>query len=444
MEKFFSNKLLLNGKTASQIYDGIKNLPIIDYHCHLSQKQIKEDKKYACIGELWLSGDHYKWRAMRICGVDEEYITGNTSYYEKFLEYAKIMPKLFGSPLYYWSHMELKNIFGIDIPLNESSARQVYEKANERLKELSVQSLLKSFKVEYIATTDNPVDDLTDHGTINGITVSPTFRPDEVFALECGYLNKLEKASGIKIDSLQALKNALANRLDFFVSKNCKISDCGFVDFFEIMGEQEASVIFDNRKSLSASERKKIIAHLLPFLAKEYKKRDIVMQLHFGTLRNVNDRMFEKLGADSGYDIIKSTVDTDKLAGFLNYLNNGNALPKTILYSLNPNDSCQLAAISGAFKNILVGAAWWFNDTVEGIKKQLLAISEYAVLGTNLGMLTDSRSFASYVRFDFFRRILADFIGGLVDKGEYDFAAALNLAKDISYYNAKKYFCTAT
>ncbi len=391
---FFDKNLLLSSKEAERIYDQIKDLPIIDYHCHLSDKEIREDKRFSDVGELWLAGDHYKWRAMRLCGVDEEYITGGKSFKEKFFKYAEIMPKLIGNPLYYWSHMELVEIFGIDTPLNKDTAGEIYEKANAVLKDLSVSKLLEKFKVEYIATTDDPFSALENHGDINGVKVRPTFRPDRCFA---------ENVS----------KEELSERLDYFISKGCKIADHGFDDF-------------DDTENLE-------------WLIEKCYEKNIVLQLHFGTFRNINSTAFSTIGRDSGFDVFRDYIATDKLAKLLDKMNTKlGSLPQIVLYPLN--DACLRAvcAISGAFRNVRVGAAWWFNDTVEGIKRQLETVSEYAVLGTNLGMLTDSRSFSSYVRFDFYRRILSSFIADKVQKGEYDRSGAVALAKDIAYNNVKE------
>ena len=390
---FFDEKLLLNGETAKSIYAAIKDLPIIDYHCHLNELEIKNDKHFENVGELWLASDHYKWRAMRLCGVDEEYITGGKTFREKFLKYAEIMPKLIGSPLYYWTHMELAEIFGIHESLNSDTAESVWERANATLKNLGVKDLLAKFKVEYIATTDDPFSTLENHGEINGVKVRPTFRQDACFA---------KKVS----------KKALAERLDFFISRGCKIADHGFDDF-------------ENTENLE-------------WLIEKCYEKGILLQLHFGTFRNVNSRAFETIGKDAGFDVFRDAISTDKLAKLLDKMNKKlGGLPKIVVYPLNDAYLRPLATISGAFENVLVGAAWWFNDTVSGIRRQLETVSEYAVLGTNLGMLTDSRSFSSYVRVDFYRRILASFIAEKVDNGEYDEKSAISLAKDLAYNNVK-------
>ena len=438
MNKFFNGNVLLNNETSLKLYEKVKDLPIIDYHCHLDQRKIKNNDTFLDIGELWLSGDHYKWRAMRLCGVDEKYITGNASYEEKFYEYAKIMPKLIKNPLYYWTHFELKEIFGINEPLNERTMKDIYLRANKKLNDLSVRKLLKQFKVEFIATTDDPIDDLSNNGIFDDVIVSPTFRPDKLLKLEDDYLNKLIEVSNTKIQTLDDLKEAIKARLDYFVKRGCRISDHGFNNFpIDIPSDEVANELFNRRHSLNDKEKDMLFGHLLIFLMKEYKKRDMVVQLHFAVTRNINTPMFNKVGVDSGFDVISKEVDYDLLINFLNKLSDEDR-PTIILYSLNPNSIAPIAGISGAFRNVLMGAAWWFNDTVGGIERNLDIISEYAVLGTNLGMLTDSRSFASYVRFDFFRRILCNFIGEKVDKGEYDIEDAYKLASDICYYNVKK------
>lgn len=391
---FFDENVLLSSQSAREIYSHISKLPIIDYHCHLDQTQIKADKHFENIGELWLAGDHYKWRAMRLCGVDERYITGDASYKEKFFKYAEILPLLIGNPLYYWTHMELVQIFGISEPLNKNSAKKIWNEANEKLKALSVQKLLEKFNVEYIATTDDPLSTLEDHGVISGVQVRPTFRPDACFA------------SGVD-------KKTLSQRLDFFISKGCRIADHGFDDFEDTQNVE--------------------------WLIEECYKKNIILQLHFATFRNINSKAFESIGRDSGFDVFRDSVATDKLAKLLDKMNiKLGGLPKIILYPLNDTCLRSVCAISGAFRNVYVGSAWWFNDTLQGIRRQLETVSEYAALGTNFGMLTDSRSFSSYVRFDFYRRILASYIAEKVDGGEYDKESAIQLAKNIAYYNIKE------
>lgn len=438
MKNFYGEELLLNSGSAKEIYGEVKDLPIIDYHCHLDQNKIKADAKFADIGELWLAGDHYKWRAMRLCGVDEEYITGGASYHDKFLKYAEIVPQLAGNPLYYWTHLELKQVFGINEPLNGASAERIYKQANEKLKNISVGTLLKQYKVEYVATTDDPCDDLSAHGRYGGTVVAPTFRPDKLLALDGAYLRRLGEVVGYEITTLADLLRAAEERLQYFAAHGCKISDHGFLKFpSRYPSRAEAERLFLRRGELSAAEREELFGYLLVELAKLYKKYGIVMQLHFAVTRNVNAEMYKQCGADAGFDVIADGSRIEDVIGYFRQLTDDER-PETILYTLNDSDLPALAALTGAYCHVKMGAAWWFNDTVQGIRKNLSTIAEYSVLGTNYGMLTDSRSFSSYARFDFFRRILSDYLGYLVEKGEYDMAAAKELARNVCYFNIKK------
>lgn len=434
---FFDDKILLHTNSARAIYNHIKGFPIIDYHCHLDQNKIKTNSKFSDIGDLWLAGDHYKWRVMRLCGVDERYITGDASFRDKFFKYAEIVPKLIGNPLYYWTHLELKQIFGISEPLNAESAERIYNKANEKLMTLTVQKLLADFNVEYIATTDDPCDDLSSHGKYGITTVAPTFRPDKAYN-PSEYTGKLEKAVGHKITTAAEYLSALVERLDFFVSKGCRFTDHGFEKFSEeYIGDTEAEKLFARRDSLTDKEREKFFGWLLVKLTKEYGKRNLAMQLHFAVIRNNNAEMFVRCGVDSGFDLIGETQSVKGLIKYFNQVKDEER-PLTIVYTLNDSNLAALASVTGAFRNVRMGAAWWFNDTLAGIRRNLETISEYSVLDTNLGMLTDSRSFSSYCRFDFFRRILADYIGRKVDLCEYDEKSAKTLAENICYNNPKK------
>ena len=437
MKKFFDENVLLDNQVAVDLYNQVKDLPIIDYHCHLDQDKIAHNASFNDIGELWLSGDHYKWRAMRLCDVDEHYITGNANDEEKFYKYAEIMPKLIGNPLYYWTHFELQKVFGIYEPLNKETAHDIYQRANKVLKNKTVRSLLKEFNVEYIATTNDPLEKLNNHGDYDGIKVRPTFRPDKLLTLDNDYLKELSKLTKINIKTIKDLKKAICVRLDYFVSNGCKISDHGFLDFpKDIADEEEASHLFEYRNVLDKKGRGYLFGHLLHFLMQEYKKRDMVVQLHFAVTRNINTSMYRKVGVDAGFDVIASEINYQSLIKFLDSLDDEHR-PTMILYSLNPNTIAPLACISGAYRHVYVGAAWWFNDTLNGIKRNLDLTAEYALLGNNLGMLTDSRSFSSYVRFDFFRRILCSYIANKVEAGEYDINEANKLAKDICYNNIK-------
>ena len=440
MKEFFGADVLLRSESAKALYAKVKDLPIIDYHCHLNEKEIQADRGFADLGELWLGGDHYKWRAMRMCGVDEHYVTGDADFSEKYEKYAEIFPRLAGNPLYYWTQMELGLIFDIHEPLGPDTAGGIREYANAKLANIRVSDLLTQFKVEYIATTDDPVSDLSAHGTYGGTKVAPTFRPDRIIGLDETALSELATVSGIATDTLDGLKAALTARLDYFVAHGCRISDHG-MDWLPAAdcGETVAAELYAKLGKLDAEDKWTLTSHLLHFVAGLYAQRGMVMQLHFATYRNVNTAMFGQVGRDAGFDIMRGVVYTDALVAFLDTLNKNGKLPKTVLYTLNPACVPALCTLSGAFPNVRVGAAWWFNDTVEGIRRQLRLTAEYATLGTNLGMLTDSRSFASYARFDFFRRILADVVGEWVENGEYAMDHAEKLMYDVCYGNVKAF-----
>ncbi len=440
MKTFFGQDVLLRTEAAKALYAEVKDLPIIDYHCHLNEKEIQADRGFSDLGELWLGGDHYKWRAMRMCGVDEHFVTGGADFSEKYAKYAEIFPKLAGNPLYYWTQLELGLIFDIHEPLGADTAEDICERANAQLANLKVSDLLNQFKVEYIATTDDPVSDLSAHGTYGNTKVSPTFRPDRMLSLDETALVELAKVSGIATDTLDGLKAALTARLDYFVAHGCRISDHG-MDWLPTAdcGETVAAELYEKRRELTAEDKWTLTSHLLYFVSALYAERNMVMQLHFATYRNVNTAMFSTVGRDAGFDIMRGSVDTDRLVVFLDTLNKEGKLPKTVLYTLNPACVPALCTLSGAFPNVRVGAAWWFNDTVEGIRRQIKLTAEYAALGTNLGMLTDSRSFASYARFDFFRRILADVVGEWVENGEYAMEHAKKLLYDVCYGNVKAF-----
>ncbi len=437
MKEFFSD-LFLGSGAARRIYAAVKDLPIIDYHCHLDIRKIRDDASFKDIGELWLAEDHYKWRAMRLCGADESFITGGRSFREKFMKYAEILPKLAGNPLYYWTHMELDQIFGIREPLNAKSAARIYDRANEVLKDLRVSDLFRKFGVRYVATTDDPCDSLEFHGDYGETLVRPTFRPDKLFSFDGAYLAKLEACAGQKIGTLSDLLEVLERRVRYFAEHGCRISDHGFQDFpAQYAGKEQAEKLFAKRDSLREEEKSALFGFVLTELAKLYKKYGMAMQMHFSVVRNVNPAMYAACGADAGFDVIASAQKPENVIAFFSRIPDADR-PETIVYTLNDSDLPALACVTGAFRNVKAGAAWWFNDTVQGIRRNLSVIAEYSALGTNYGMLTDSRSFSSYVRFDFFRRILADYLGGLVEKGEYDAESAEETARNISYYNAKE------
>lgn len=440
MRDFLNDELLIDNEVGVKLYNHVKDLPIIDYHCHLNEHEIANNSGFKTITELWLKGDHYKWRTMRSCGVEEKYITGDASDYEKFLAFATIMPKLIGNSVYYWAHLELKVVFGITKPLNKDTAKEIYDECNEKLKNITTQTLLEKFKVELVCTTDDPTSSLSVHGKYNNTVVAPTFRPDALFALNESYIDELSKVSGVNICNIYDLKKAIENRLDYFADKGCLITDHG-MDFLPgiDVGEEAANDIFTRRNRLTNLEKYEFFSHMMRYLAKEYKKRNMVMQIHFATFRNINSNTFASIGKDSGFDVIRHETNTDNLAYFLDDLDKENLLPKTILYSLNSNAVKEMAVIAGSFRNVKIGPAWWFNDNLIGNREQMEIIAEYSTLGTFLGMLTDSRSFSSYVRFDFFRRILCNLVGSYVERGEYDYDSSFKLVEDICYKNIKEF-----
>ena len=439
-KKFFEDNVLLHSSTAVKLYRDIATLPIIDYHSHLSEQEIAEDKKFSTITEFWLARDHYKWRAMRSCGIEEKFITGDACDYDKFLAYATVMPKLIGNPLYYWTHMELKRIFSIVAPLNAKTASNIYAQANERLKTLSGRNLLKMFNVEYLATTDDPISSLAYHGVYDNVRICPTFRPDMALKLDGDYLLKLGEVCEKQICTLADFQSALESRLQYFVSKGCTIADVSVEQIPDVnVSEQEAASLFLSREKLTCEQKHSLYSYCMSYLAGLYRKYDITWQLHIGALRNINTYAYKTLGADAGYDVMQGNIDTDAIAKYLNYLHEADKLPKVILYTLNATALQALCTITPCFPNVRIGAAWWFNDTLKGIRSHLDTLAEYSVLGTSLGMLTDSRSFSSYCRFDFFRRILADYVAEKVDAGEYDKESAKQLLFDICYANPKAF-----
>lgn len=438
MKDFFGQDVLLNTEEAKQIYAHIADMPIIDYHCHLDASRIANNTPLDSLARLWLESDHYKWRAMRLCGVDEEYITGNAPYDEKLFKYASIMPRLARSPLYYWTHLELSRIFQINEPLNERTVKGIAKRADEMLSALKTRDLLKRFGVEYIATTDDPTDDLRWHGTYDGITVAPTFRADKLLFPDEAYISRLSESVGFPVTSVAELLRAARVRLAYFKAHGCRIADHGFKSFSSRnLNDVQAETLFERIGKLDDEEKTDLAGYILQELTRIYGEEGIVMQLHFAVTRNVNGEMYSRVGADSGFDVMSSPVTVESVINYLGQIPD-EARPVTILYSLNPRTAEELATLSGAFRRVYLGAAWWFNDTVSGIIRNLDIMGEYAVLGTSPGMLTDSRSFASYVRFEFFRRILSDRLGELVNKGEYDMDAALSVAASISYSNIKE------
>ncbi|MCK5128932.1 MAG: glucuronate isomerase [Clostridiales bacterium] len=462
MRQFMDKDFLLENETAKELFHKYANkMPVIDYHCHINPQDIAEDIQYENITQAWLYADHYKWRALRSNGIDEKYITGDSSDYEKFEKLAETMPKLIGNPLYHWTHLELQKYFGINSALCKENAKEVWDLCNSKLASMSVRSIIKDSHVKAICTTDDPIDSLQYHKAIRDddtfdVQVLPAFRPDKVLGIEkdefVDYLQKLSEASSIKINNLSSLKNALSNRLDHFDLLGCKASDHGLEYVMcNIDTDDAIEKIFEkrlNHQPLTNDEVDKFKTTLLLFLGQEYSKRDWVMQIHYGVTRNNNLLMFNKLGPDTGFDAISTKDSYQGLSQLLDALNSKNSLPKTILYSLNPNDNAMIGSLVGCFQDtraqgkIQHGSAWWFNDTKEGMIAQIKGLSSLSVLGNFIGMLTDSRSFLSYTRHEYFRRILCNLIGTWVENGEYpnDEKMLKQLVEDISYNNTKKYF----
>lgn len=458
MKKFFDDTVLLNNASAVELYEKYaKNQPIIDYHCHLNPQEIYENKSFENIGELWLAGDHYKWRAMRQNGIDEKFITGNADYKDKFIKFASTLEYAPHNPLYYWAHMELKQLFGINRPLTEKSAESIWEESNAKIKAggFSSQELIKRCNVKVICTTDDPADDLKYHKLMKNMDtkVLPTFRPDIIcFGLNrddiLDYIKHLGATENTEIKNFDTLLSVLEKRLEYFISVGCVVADHALGYIPKERGE------YDDAKSAftTALSGQKINQDLLDkytdymtrFFAVRYARKNMVMQMHMAPLRNVNSKLFAKIGADSGIDVIGEPINSTHFARMLDDINNEGDLPKIIFYCLNPTVNNMIAVMTGAFSGktpgkIQLGSAWWFNDHVDGIKDQIHALSNAGLLGRFIGMLTDSRSFTSYVRFDFFRRILCNEIGTWVENGEFDSDCG-KLIEGISYENAKKYF----
>jgi glucuronate isomerase len=466
MRQFLDEDFMLSNKTASRLYHAyadVKKVPIIDYHCHIPVEEIWEDKKFRNMTELWLSADHYKWRQMRVCGIPEKYITGDGSDYKKFEAFASIMPKLLGNPLYHWSHLELKRYFGIEETLGPDTAEEIWNRCNEQLADpsFSARGLIKRSNVALICTTDDPLDDLHCHeklaeDTTFDTVVLPAFRPDEVLALYKhswnSYIDKLAAAAEVEIDSIDALLEALEKRIDYFVARGCKVSDHGLFDArFEACTQAEAEAIFQKcRRGETATvmDCKQFDSYMLIKLAKMYHDRDMVMQLHFGVVRDTNTMAFMKMGINTGFDSMHNETYTRPLLKLLDAMNVGEGLPKTILYSLNPIDNAAIDCVIGCFAEegvkgkIQHGSAWWFNDHMEGMESQLKSYAALSTLGNHIGMLTDSRSLLSYTRHEYFRRILCNYIGSYVENGMYpeEDRYLEEMIRGISFENANTYF----
>lgn len=445
------NVNFLNTKSAKRLYAEVKDLPIIDYHCHLSPKEIYEDKPFENIGVMWLAGDHYKWRLMRCAGIDEKYITGDADWWEKFYQFAKVAGTAYGNPIKDWCALELSFFFGIKTPLNEATAKEIWDKANKVISshKLSPRKLIRMSNVEYIATTDDPCDSLEYHDLIAqegkfNAKVVPSFRVDNIVLARSNgyseYISKLGKVSGIDISDISSLQDAILNRMDYFVAKGCKFSDVGVEGFpTRVAEEREAD---DTFRKLIAHEEIDDCAYdgfwgyMYVFFAKAYKDRGMVQQWHLAVTRNSNSLMFEKLGRDMGFDCVGDAFDVKYVKNIIDIANGNNALPKTIIYTLNPTMYYPLVTMCGAFRNVVIGISWWFCDHKRGMYETLQTLTELGHVSSLVGMLTDSRSFLSYTRHDYYRQIVCDFLGSLME--DEDDVYAIEVAKDLCYNNAKK------
>jgi len=462
MKKFMDDDFLLTTQTAVKLYhESAKDIPIIDYHCHISPREIAENQTFKNITEVWLKHDHYKWRLMRSNGVNEYYITGDASDRDKFGKWVETLEKAIGNPLYHWSHLEMQRYFGFDKPLKKETAEEAWEFCNAKLENLSAKDFIRQSNVKVICTTDDPIDDLKWHEQIiNDKTfdtvVLPTFRPDKALDIEkegfLAYIQDLVKCCGFEINNFSDWKKAIISRIEYFAVRGCVISDHGLGSIIYNEADiDEVEKIFLKRLSgeiLSELEALKFKTAALLFCGEEYYKRNWSMQIHYGVIRNTNKKMFDILGADSGFDCIGDNVVASDLVNTLNYLDNQNTLPKTIIYSLNPNENAVIDTIIGCFQShenpskIQHGAAWWVNDHKTEIRNQLISLASQGMLSNSVGMLTDSRSFLSYVRHEYYRRIVCDLIGELVENGEYPYDEKLlkEIIEGIFYKNAVNYF----
>ena len=465
VKPFMDANFLLTTETAQHLYHNhASKMPIIDYHCHLSPKMIAEDYRFKTITELWLGGDHYKWRAMRANGVNEKYITGDASDWEKFQKWAETVPYTFRNPLYHWTHLELRTAFGITETLNPESAKRIYDACNAKLAEegMSARGLMKHYRVEVVCTTDDPIDSLEYHRSIREsgfeVKVLPTWRPDKAMAVNDTaaykkYISLLGEVSGIQIQTYAQLLQALQARHDFFASEGCKVADHGVSAFpWAACTEAEATTLFAkviSGNELTYEEVAKLQTAILLELCRMNHAKGWVQQLHFGPMRNVNSRMFRQLGPDTGFDTIGDYSNGQALARFLDALNVDDKLAKTILYNINPDENAVIGAMAANFQDgitpgkIQFGSGWWFNDQIDGMEQQMNTLSLQGLLSRFVGMLTDSRSFVSYPRHEYFRRILCNLVGKDVQEGlipECEMPRVEAMIEDICYKNAKQYF----
>ncbi len=464
MKQFMDKDFLLSTPTAQELYDDFAaKVPVLDYHCHINPQEIAENRKFENITQVWLGGDHYKWRQMRSNGVEERYITGDAPDREKFQKWAETLEKAIGNPLFHWSHLELQRYFGYTGVLNRDTAEEVWNLCNEKLQEpsMSARNLILQSNVTLICTTDDPADDLKWHKILAEddsfpVQVLPAWRPDKAMNLEKPdygqYLETLASAADMDIQSFEDLKAVLKSRMAFFNEMGCRASDHGleFVMYVPA-ADEEVEAIFQKRlndEPVTREEELKFKTAFMLFVAAKYAEMGWAMQLHYGCKRDNNTGMFAKLGPDTGYDCINNYAPSGQIADYLNALDQKGNLPKTVLYSLNPNDDEAIGTIVGCFQNsdavgkIQQGSAWWFNDHKTGMTKQMTSLANLGLLGNFIGMLTDSRSFLSYPRHEYFRRILCELIGNWVENGEYpkDMKMLQRIVKGISYNNAVRYF----
>lgn len=464
MKAFMDEEFLLQTDVAKKLFhEYAEGMPVLDYHCHINPREIAEDRRFENITQVWLGGDHYKWRFMRSCGVEEKYITGDASDKEKFMKWAECLGKAIGNPLYHWSHLELQRYFGYHGALSAKTAEEVWNICNAKLADpsMSARNIIKQSNVTLVCTTDDPIDSLEWHKMIAedknfDVAVLPAWRPDKAMNLEkvdyTDYIAKLEKVSEVDIKSFADLKKALVKRINFFAESGCVVSDHG-LDYvmYEPATEDEIEAIFAkamSKEALTAKEIAQFKTAYLTFMAGEYTRLNWVMQLHYGVKRDNNKPMFNKIGVDTGYDCINDYTPSAQLVDFLNNLAEKDSLPKTILYSLNPIDNAAIGTILGCFQNsdavakIQQGSAWWFNDHKVGMQDQMTSLASLGNLSGFVGMLTDSRSFLSYTRHEYFRRILCNLIGNWVENGEFpeDYDILGEMVQNISYNNAVNYF----
>ena len=464
MKAFMDEDFLLQTEVAKKLYhDYAAKMPVLDYHCHINPREIAEDRQFENITQVWLGGDHYKWRFMRSCGVDEKYITGDASDKEKFMKWAECLGKAIGNPLYHWSHLELQRYFGFNGALSRKNAEEVWNLCNEKLTQpsMSARNIIKQSNVTLICTTDDPVDSLEWHKKIAeddsfDVAVLPAWRPDKAMNLEkpdyTDYISKLSSVSGVAIKTFEDLKKALVIRIEFFASMGCCVSDHALeYVMYEPATDAQIEAIFAKamaKETITRQEEMQFKTAFMTFVSGEYNKRNWVLQLHYGCKRDNNKPMFAKIGPDTGYDCINNYAPSAQTADFLNHLIEKDSLPKTILYSLNPNDNQAIGTILGCFQNsdavakIQQGSAWWFNDHKTGMQEQMISLANLGNLSGFVGMLTDSRGFLSYTRHEYFRRILCNLFGNWVENGEFpeDYDILGEIVQNISYNNAVNYF----